>query len=232
MKDIFKPPLTQRGFLLHRAFSRAAVTYGDAWDPNLGVIFSIIYLYGGEFYGMFPGCSEKVNKAQQGVLGYTRSPWILFNFRLQPFFSRENQIDVFKTVLSREGFDSFAPYSYITETGTKIRKSIDTLLGKKEKTSQFKKWEKDQKKWKELIGEWHDMFYENYAKNFEFKIKFFDHDSYLALTIQDDVIENMKSLSQIKKRQLLHKELLIDFATFLCNSFLNKEKGFGKCLYE
>lgn len=232
IRDIFTVGLTERGFLANQSFSRIAITRGDAWDPMLGFIFSIIYLYGGEIRGIYPACTKRVSKKWSGVLGYTRSPWLLFEFRNAPFLTRENQVKIIGDKILQEGMDFLAPYYWIDEIGESLRKNINPLLQKSKKTKSFKDWEKGQLQWKKVMGKWHDMFYATYKKQFDFSLKLYEYQSHLAITIKDDIIETVSNSNELKHRQSLHQELITDFATFLYDGFLNKKKGFGKCLYE
>lgn len=232
MKDIFTVPITARGIIANNAFRRVAVTHGDAWDPILGYIFSILYAYGGEMYGMYPAVSKKVSKKWQGVLGYLRVPWISCEYRNKPFIMTKNQVAIFKTELKKLGYDFPFPYNYGDATGDTVRAAINPLLEKDKKTAAYVTWERDQKKWKKMIGMWHDLFYQQYQKQWDFKIKLYDYVKYVAFTIHDEKIDMLTKKSEIMARQKKHQELLNDFAMFLYDGFLNKKKGFGKCLYE
>lgn len=232
MKDIFNVPITPRGLLAHRAFHRGYTVPIDAWDLNLGYIFSIIYLYGGELRGMFPAVSKKVPKKFQGVLGYLRVPWLAFEFRNKPFLVTKNEVKIFKQELSKLGYTTPNCYDYVTDVGDRVRAAIDPLLTKDKETNDFIIWEKQQRKWKKKISEWHTSFYKNYNKKYDFELKLYDYTTSVVITIKDEKIDSLNKVSEITARQQKHVELLNDFAAFLYEGFLNKKKGFGKCLYE
>lgn len=232
MKDIFTPPITTRGLLASRAFNRVYTMPADAWDTELGYIFSIIYLYGGEIRGMYPAVSKKPSKKWQGVLGYLPVPWLAFEFHNKPFITTKNEVSIFKAELKKLGYDFPHPYQYLTNVGEQARAVIDPLLQKDTKTSDFVLWNKQQQKWKKMLSQWHTLFYKTYKKKFDFELKLYDYKTHVAITIKDDCIDSITKKSEIIARQQKHSELLKDFAAFLYDGFLNKKKGFGKCLYE
>ena len=68
--DAFTCPLTERGYLLEGAFHRVArsykITYHDL--PMLHVA-SVLYLYGADFGGIYPGLRARCQKDLMMLLG-------------------------------------------------------------------------------------------------------------------------------------------------------------------
>ena len=148
------------------------------------------------------------------------------------FIVTRNEVKIFKNELNRLGFRDPLSYNYTTANGEQVRSFIDPLLKKDKKTNQFKSWAQQQQRWKKLISRWHDDFYKQYKKKWDFQLKLYDYQTSVVITIKDDHISSQSKKSDIIARQNKHQELLKDFAIFLYDGFLNKKKGFGKCLYE
>ena len=225
----------ERSFLLNQVKSRVQTTSGfNGWDYTLGGIMSILYLYGGENYGLFPAKTKKITQKWLGTLGHNYVPFLIFNLKDKPFMGHKNYYKTVKNTISVTGHQVINPLFWIDEVSQLLRDNITKELSKQPKTIEYKKWLKNQNKFKKIIESWHDAFLKEIKQEKQdFELKLYNYEGkYLCITIQDDIINNLKNIKDINKQQEKHSELIRKFAEFLEKKFVTKDKMFPKCIYE
>lgn len=233
-KNIFTTSLTERGYLATQAFHKVSSSYAcEPAEPYLWYIASILYLYGGDFNGMYSGYKGKTDKNFEGVLGYTKEPWLLFTYRDKPLISKFNEVKIISEGIKQLGYDMWYPYNWVTKEGEEARSLIDPILEKGKFTTEMRAWTKKYEKLSKLADFWHSDFIKKYKTKHGLKFKLYGYkdDSYAAFTILDEKIKGLNA-KEVKVRQEEYMKVFEAFAEYLYKGFLSKAKGFPKCIYE
>ena len=226
---------SEREFLLTRVKNRIQTTSGfNGWDHTLGSIMSVLYLYGGENYGLYPAKTKKINQKWLGTLGHDYVPVLIFDLKEKPFMGHKNYYETIKNMITAMGHQAINPMIWVDEVSQLLRDNITKEISKQSKTPEYKKWIINQGKFKKIVARWHDAFLKEIKKEkYDFDLKLYNYEGeYLYITIKDDKINTLKDIKDINKRQEKHVELIIKFSEFLERKFINKDKMFAKCIYE
>ena len=230
-RDMFTTPLTDRGYLATVASDLVYQTYRAApWEPILGHIASIFYLYGAEFNGIYGG---RRGAAETNTLEHERQPSLHFRYQNPPLVWATGEIGIVSQELKKLGYDMWYPYtSWPDEDGKKVREIIDPMLKERGWTPEAEEWKKKHDDLCNLVNDWHTDFSRSYKGTHDFQIKFYDASTTAVMTILDEGASEMEDTGRIDKRQQEYLVLLNAFAEYLYQGFLDEHKLFPKCKFE
>ena len=131
-------------------------------------------------------------------------------------------------------YPSWYPFHWLGVDGDKLNEEFDKAKSKLKKLKTFQNWDRKNTNLNKLVKNWQNEFLKNYPKHKDHSLKlyFYKGITTVNLKVIKNKNSNTKDSEKIFNENVIKLEIFQDFAKYIFDGFLSKDKKFPKCIYE